>query len=229
MKKLGLKASRLQKYIAFKDVANRTIQPLGSFLCDITVSNKNIKTDIYFLESAKSCYLSLKMCKQLGLVHKEFPLPLPTIASVEPALIPSANTHSGVPKVKSHSGASEVTPNNLLRKPIDMPFAPLEENIERLQEWMLQHFSSTTFNTKKTPFSVMEGAPHHIHLEPNAKPYACHTPANVPKHWEAEVREQISEDVKNGILKPVPQGEPTEWCARMVVAGKKRWTPKAYS
>ena len=91
-----------------------------------------------------------------------------------------------------------------------MPFAPLEENIGRLQEWLLQHFSNTTFNTKKIPFPAMEGAPHHIHLVPGAKPYACHVPANVPKHWEAEVKRQIADDVKNGILKPVSHEEPTE-------------------
>ena len=218
MKQLGLTPTKLHRCSALRDVANRVIQPLGSFMCDITVGNNTVRHDIYFLESAKSCYLSLKTCKQLGLVHKDFPAPLPTTASVVSAPTPSVKTHSGAAEVRLHSG--------LPKKPTDMPFAPLEENIERIQEWLLQHFSNTTFNTEKIPFPVMEGAPHHIHLVPDAKPYACHVPANVPMHWEAEVREQIAEDVKNGILRPVPQGEPTEWCARMVVAGKKDGHPR---
>ncbi|KAK7069075.1 hypothetical protein SK128_018269 [Halocaridina rubra] len=33
--------------------------------------------------------------------------------------------------------------------PTAMIFPPLEENIERLQEWLLQYFSSSTFNTMR--------------------------------------------------------------------------------
>lgn len=67
---------------------------------------------------------------------------------------------------------------------------------------------------------MMEGEPHAIHLLPDTKPYACHTPASVPRHWEAEVKKQLDEDVRKGILEPVPVGEATEWCARMVVVAK---------
>ncbi|KAK3889447.1 hypothetical protein Pcinc_006555 [Petrolisthes cinctipes] len=72
----------------------------------------------------------------------------------------------------------------------------------------------------------MEGKPHSIHLLPDAKPYACHTPASVPRHWEAEVKKQLDEDIRKGILEPVPVGEATEWCARMVVVAKKSGQPR---
>ena len=61
-----------------------------------------------------------------------------------------------------------------------------------------------------------------IHLLPNATPYACHTPIPIPKHWEAEV----DDDVRAGILRPVPTGDVTEWCSRMVVVPKKDGTPR---
>ena len=70
-----------------------------------------------------------------------------------------------------------------------MPFPPLDENIKRLETWLLQHFSSATFDVNKKPFPMMKGAPHHIHIKADAKPYACHVPANVPRHWEAEVKQ----------------------------------------
>ena len=101
------------------------------------------------------------------------PLVMP-IKATQPA-------HSGLPEnTPEHSGPPKVTPNNLLVKPTEMPFTPLEENIGRLEMWLLQHFSNATFNTKKIPFPVMEGAPHHIHLKPDAKPYACQVPADIP-------------------------------------------------
>lgn len=72
----------------------------------------------------------------------------------------------------------------------------------------------------------MAGAPHHIHHTPDARPYACHVPASVPKHWEAEVKIHLDMDAKRGDVEPVLTGEATEWCARMVVVGKKNGQPR---
>ena len=111
-------------------------------------------------------------------------------------------------------------------RPSAVPFPPREEHVQRLEGWLLQHFSASTFNTTRTPLPVMEGEPYHIHLAPGAAPYACHTPAPIPKHWEDKVRAQLEEDVRRGVIERVPAGEPTEWCARMVVVAKKSGQPR---
>ena len=67
----------------------------------------------------------------------------------------------------------------------------------------------------------MEGKPHHIHLKEDAVPYVCHTPADVAKHWEDEVKQKLDNDVRQQIIKKVPQGEPAKWCSRMVVVPKR--------
>ena len=72
----------------------------------------------------------------------------------------------------------------------------------------------------------MEGEPHHIHLKEDAVPYACHTPADVAKHWESEVKQKMDKDVAQRIIKKVPPGEPTEWCSRMVVVPKRDGRPR---
>ena len=190
--------------------------------------------------------MSLAVCKQLGLVHQNFPSPIVEIASSTldsmatssvddvAASAPAKKTakikkpvtkFSDSPK-KSDCGPTKAITTNLLVKPSEMPFSPLEENIHRLETWLLQHFSCATFDTNKRPFPVMEGAPHHIHIMPDAKPYAAHVPANVPLHWEAEVKKGLDDDVAFGIICPVPQGEATEWCSRMVVTGKKDGHPR---
>ena len=237
LNKLHLKPSKLNHRTGLRDVANRALTPLGSFTCEIELNNRTITQDIYFVRSAKGCYLSLSACKKFGLVNESFPQPMTTttVAPVEftaapPLVMPTKATqppHSGPPEnTPEHSGPLKVTPNNLPVKPTEMPFAPLEENIGRLEMWLLQHFSNATFNTKKIPFPVMEGAPHHIHLKPDAKPYACQVPADIPRHWESEVKQMIDNDVANSVIKQVPQGEVTEWCARMVVPGKKDGHPR---
>ena len=57
---------------------------------------------------------------------------------------------------------------------------------------------------------MMEGKPHHIHLKPDAVPYACQTPAAVAKHWEKAVKCKLDKEEEQCIIEKVPQGEPTE-------------------
>ena len=73
---------------------------------------------------------------------------------------------------------------------------------------------------QKSPASDGKQAAHH----PPAS--RRHTPALVPRHWEAEVKKQLNKDIRKGILEPVPVGEATEWCARMVVVAKKSGHPR---
>ena len=100
--------------------------------------------------------------------------------------------------------------------PSEVPLLPLEENVARLEEGLLRHFSATIFNTSRSLLPLVASAPHRIHLKPGAVPYTCHTPASVSKHWEAEVKAQLEEDITRGVIESVPVGEATEWCARMV-------------
>ncbi|KAK3887585.1 hypothetical protein Pcinc_008290 [Petrolisthes cinctipes] len=130
------------------------------------------------------------------------------------------------PTTADVGNATSESADYLLARPDTVPLTPLEENVPQLEAWLLRHFSGSTFNTDRSPLPVMEGKPHSIHLLPDAKPYACHTPASVPRHWEAEVKKQLDEDIRKGILEPVPVGEVTEWCARMVVVAKKSGQPR---
>ena len=122
---LKLKPSQLQHRTGLRDVANRIPTPLGSFTCNIELNKKTVTQDIYFIKSAKGCYISLSVCKKLGIVHQNFPLPMTTVASVELTTTAPVNTpgktpqplHSGPPEVTyQHSGPLEVTPSNSLAK-----------------------------------------------------------------------------------------------------------------
>ena len=50
--------------------------------------------------------------------------------------------------------------------------------------------------------------------------------APVPRHWEAEVKQQLDENIARGLIELVPVGEATEWCSRMVVVTKKSGQPR---
>jgi len=72
----------------------------------------------------------------------------------------------------------------------------------------------------------MSGPPLEIHLENDAKPRACHTPAHVPIHWQKQVEADLIRDVRLGVLECVPFGEPVGWCHRMVVTRKQDGSPR---
>lgn len=204
---LGVKPASLTRRGTLRDVANLSLQPSGSFPCRVQYGSKATVQEVFVMKSATRCYLSLQACRDLGLVPMDFPHHA-TVAGATASDVGNTSTDSTPPR------------------PTSLPFPPLEENVPRLEEWLLCHFSGSTFDTNRSPLRVMAGEPHVIHLLPEAKPYACHTPASVPRHWEAEVKRQLDEDVKMGVLEPVPVGEATEWCARMVVVAKKSGQPR---
>ncbi|UYV67652.1 K02A2.6-like [Cordylochernes scorpioides] len=57
-----------------------------------------------------------------------------------------------------------------------------------------------------------------ISLQPDAKPYALCTPRRVPIPLMKQVKEQLEEMTRLGVIESVE--EPTEWCAGMVAASK---------
>ena len=194
----------LMRGAGLKDIANLDLHCEGKVVLWVSAGGRTTKQDVYIIKSVNVFYLSLRACKALGFIPPNWP---------EVPLHPELT-------LASTTTAPETT------KPAEMPLLPLEENIPRLENWLLKHFSATTFNTERSPLPVMAGEPHHIHLLPGATPHACHTPASIPKHWEAEVKAQLAEDVKRGVIQEVPPGQATEWCARMVVVAKKSGQPR---
>ena len=136
--------------------------------------------------TAKALYLSLEACKSLCLIPDDF--------SHHPR---AAATVGGLHVTKDPSTLGD----NLSLQPSEVPLSPLEENLARLEKWLLRHFSSTAFNTNR--------GLHYQSLKPGAVPYTCHTPASVPKHWEAEMKSQLWEDIRRGVIELVPVGEAT--------------------
>ena len=66
----------------------------------------------------------------------------------------------------------------------------------------------------------MIGPTTHIHLKEGAVPKARHNQIPVHFHFKEPVRQAIWEDVKKGIITPVPFGMPTDWCSTMVITAK---------
>jgi len=112
-------------------------------------------------------------------------------------------------------------------RPIELPFLCRKENNARMQQWLLDRFSSSTFNQcPHQQLPGMTGPAISLHVDPLATPSAVHSPVPVPLHWQDIVKEQLDNDVNLGVLEKVPIGEPSPWCHRMVLARKTDGTPR---
>ena len=97
------------------------------------------------------------------------------------------------------------------------------ENREKLEAWILNHFTANAFNTcSHQKLQSMTGEPLDITYKPEAVPTAVYTPIPVAHHWKERVKADLDRDVQLGIIEPVPQNTPTIWCSRMVITTAKR-------
>ena len=110
-------------------------------------------------------------------------------------------------------------------RPSIIPYEPTVENVPKLKDFIVKAFEKTAFNNSARLIPMVT-KPVSIHLKDDALPYACHVPIPVPHHWKDEIKKSIDSDVANGIIEPVPVGEPVKWCAQMVVVQKKDGRPR---
>ena len=216
MQLMGLKKTDLEKASGkIRHAGGGALRILGSILCELQLGGRNTVQRIYFIQGVEHLFLSVGTCKELGLVHQNFPH---HTRNHEPAEEVNSIT---IPRSRSTKAG-----NNLPDRPMRMPFPPREDNIPKLEEFLRQKFASTTFNKDGAPLPEMNGPPHTIHLTADAVPHARHSPIPISKHWEAEVKAQLDEDERMGIIEKVPTGEPTVWCAQMVVVPKSNGKPR---
>ena len=96
MQALGLRRARLTKCDNIRDVAGRTIEVYGRYHCQISLNGEHSYQSIYFVPSAKRCFLSLAACRELKLVHESFPKQLPMVGSVGGNLVSLASSQARV-------------------------------------------------------------------------------------------------------------------------------------
>ena len=91
-----------------------------------------------------------------------------------------------------------------------------------MKQYLLDRYASSTFNNcPHHPIPEIPGPPISIHVDPNATPVSCNTPAQVPLHHLDEVEKMLKQDEAMGVISKVPHNVPTKWCHRMLVREKE--------
>lgn len=195
-----------------RSITDDRLRIKGVLFLRIRVGTKETRQAVYVSDNTSGFYLSQTALKDLDLLPFDFPTSL-------------SQSSSTMAKEMAPCGCPHRKP--VPTRPKTIPFKPIQANRDKLQQWLLECFKSSAFNTcPHQPLQTMEGKPMDIEFIPGAKPTAVHTPIPVPHHWKKRVKEELDRDVALGIIEPVPVGTPTTWCSRMVVAPKKDGSPR---
>ena len=190
-------------------------------------------TMVYVSPSANGFYLSCEAMLDLGIISRGFPSVGAAFDTPSPTASNSATCHT-IGSCTLNAGGDDIVAacscparSVVPPRPSSLPFPFEPANNGRMKDWLLHHFASSTFNTcPHKPLPSMAGPPIEIHLDDNATPKACHTPASLPLHWQDRVRADLLRDEALGVIEKVPYGEPVSWCHRMVVTRKHDGSPR---
>lgn len=184
-------------------------------------SNTQLETRqmVYFTTATDRMFLSKQACIALGMIPPSFPTIGETSAASSTEDAPPADT--------------QTSPCTCPRRepppppPTSLPFPATKENRERLEKWLLDYYSSSSFNVcQHQTLPKMSGPPIRLMVDPDAHPVAHHTPIPVPVHWQDDVKAGLDQDVRLGVIEPVPIGTPVTWCHKMVICPKKSGKPR---
>ena len=199
-------------------ITDTRLEVIGSVFVQIQYNNATTRQMVHISRNSSGLYLSEHACKDLDIVHPDFPH-----CSMS-AMSTAANQ---AVEEDVTDGCKCIPRTDAPQRPEKIPFPPTADNKKKLKDWLVSNFESSAFNTcSHQPLKCMSGKPMKVNFKEGAEPHRVHTPIQVPHHWNKAVKSDIDRDVRLGIIEPVPQGTPTEWCSRMVVAAKKNGEPR---
>ena len=175
----------------------------GRIEVDFRIGDRSTHQTLYICDLVDRIYFSREGCIDVGILHPSFPYPM---------------DHKHHPTEEIAGLNDDVASNSPKMRSRTLPCPATESNADKLKQHLINEFSSVF--TRSTPFRQMNCKPAHIHLKEDAVPYAIHTPIPVPLHWKEQAKADLDRDVTNGIIEPVPVGDPAIWCSPMIIVEK---------
>ncbi len=223
VERLGLRKHDLIPVTMQMHTANKDgIKILGAAIMRFTGKSKTGKTlesrqVVYVTSDSDKLFLSRETCTTLGIITKGF-------STIGEALQIGTDENASYPTASTCDCPTRERPPP---KPRQLPFPASEANRKRLEQWLLDYYKCSAFNTcTHQPLPLMDVPPMRLMIDQNAEPVAYHTPIPAPLHWQDMVKAGLDQDVALGVIEPVPVGEPVTWWHRMVICAKKNGQPR---
>ena len=221
---LGLRKSDLFKVKTGVSAANNgRLNVLGGLFLTFTIQGETTSQLVYVTEEATCVFLSRAACRDLSIIHPDFP---EIGGRIAPAVSGCTATEH-----EDDNGEPCACPRRITAPPPpELPFQveDTEECRVKLEKFILEYYKSSAFNQcERQPLPLMDGHPPlELHVEEGATPFSVHKARPVPLHWQKQVKEGLDRDCNLKVLEEVPMGDPEEWCAGMHIAAKKNGDPR---
>ncbi len=216
IKKLGLSTRDLIPVdLRMHAADNHNIHILGAAILRLSAKSgkgeeRSTRQMVYVTNSTDKFFLSREACSDLGIISHNFPA-MDEVKETSLNGSIGAATNSTPPSQHGCQCLKRTKPPPI---PTSLPYPATEANREKLQQYLLDYYSSSTFNVcEHQTLPLMEGPPMRLMIDPQASPTAHHSPIPVPFHWQDDVKDGLDRDVKLGVLEPVQNllHGATEW------------------
>ena len=174
VKKLGLSTKDLIPVdLKMHGADNHNIRILGATILRLSGKNnmgeeKSTRQMVYVTDKSDKLFLSREACIDLGIIPNKFP----TMDEAEGTNSISATATS--PPQQECQCPKRTKPPPI---PTSLPYPATEANREKLQQYLLDYYNSSTFNTcEHQTLPLMEGPPMRLMIDPHAIPTAHHSP-----------------------------------------------------
>ena len=201
-------------------ITTSSLDIIGAVFLRIEVEGRITRQMVHISRNTHGLYLSETALPDLGLVHADFPHPIPKNQSRA-----CAQTTTCCEENEGACPAREPPPE----RPDRLPFKPTVDNLPKFEKYFLAEFGKSAFNMcVRQPLPGMYGEDMQIVFKQDGvKPRRSYTPIPIPHHWKEPVKKLLDGYVSNGTMEKVEQGEVTdEWCSQMIVVPKSDGSPR---
>ena len=166
---------------------NNGINILGATILRLSGKSKSgdalaTRQITYVTDDSDKLFLSREACMALGMISNTFP----TIGETLPPPNMSAHSSQDNPNLNHAVYGTHTAPCNCPKRqmppqrPKKLPYSATDANCPLLQQWLLDHYVSSTFNTcEHQPLPFMQSPPMRLMVNPDAVPVAHHNPIPV--------------------------------------------------
>ena len=194
-------------------VGGRLLKCYGKCKVRFQVGAQQTVQDLYFCDNVERLYFSKKACIEVKILPENYPMPMEAVANEDHTCVVLQNTNG---KTSTGRAKQRIPP----QKPKRIPFEPTEENIPKLKKFLLESFSSTTFN-REGIFPTLDVPPMEIHLRKDAVPRAHNTPNTIPLHAQKVTKQTLDSMCKRDIIEKISVDLLLLWRSKMVSQLKK--------
>ena len=208
-------------------VGGATIPCIGWIWATFTINGVKTTQKLFVCEGVDRIFFSKRACIDVYILPPNFPQPMTMAPNTQQSvcLVTDNSAHKQPNLSPQHSSPSTARKPPPPPKPRNIPHAFVESSIPVLKKYIIDAFKDTAFS-KDPPFPAMNHRKGHIHLKPDAIPYAVHSPIPVPHHEKELIKQQLDDQEARGIIQRVPIGTPVIWCAQMVIVYRKDGRPR---